>query len=204
MKCIKWKSIIITCIVCLLPILLGVALWNKLPDEMAIHFNFNNEPDNFASKGSAVFGLPLLMAVLQVFCCVVSDINSKKYGECRDFERASKWIIPFVTVVLYGATLGYSLGWRVDIRRVASLILGVVFLVLGFYLPKLTYIKNYNLSPEKAKKINRFAGNGMVIMGILALLSILLPPVALVVWVCLVIVYAIITAVYGVKIAGER
>ena len=32
MKFIKWKSVIITSVVCLLPIFLGLLLWNKLPD----------------------------------------------------------------------------------------------------------------------------------------------------------------------------
>ena len=80
MKFIKWKTLIITCFVCLLPILLGVALWDKLPDLMAIHFNINNEADNFASKGFVVFGLPVIMAALQAFCCIVSDVNACKHG----------------------------------------------------------------------------------------------------------------------------
>lgn len=67
MKFIKWKSFIVTSFVCLLPILLGIALWENLPDTMAIHFNINNEPDNFASKGFVVFGLPFLMVILQFF-----------------------------------------------------------------------------------------------------------------------------------------
>ena len=39
MKFFKWKIFIITSIVCLLPILLGISLWSKLPDTMAIHFD---------------------------------------------------------------------------------------------------------------------------------------------------------------------
>ena len=54
MKIFKWKSFIITSIVCLLPILLGISLWTKLPDTMAIHFNIYGDPDNFASKGFVV------------------------------------------------------------------------------------------------------------------------------------------------------
>ena len=99
MKFIKWKSLIITCIVCLLPILLGIALWNYLPDSMAIHFNFYNKPDNFASKGFTVFGLPIFMAVLQIYCCVINDINAHKHGERKKFERATKWIIPIMAII---------------------------------------------------------------------------------------------------------
>lgn len=61
MKFFKWNVFVVTSAVCLLPIYLGISLWNKLPDTMAIHFNVYGVADNFASKGFVVFGLPLLM-----------------------------------------------------------------------------------------------------------------------------------------------
>mgnify|MGYP003308702311 CR=1 FL=1 len=94
MKIIKWKTLIITGIVCLLPIFLGLLLWDKLPETMAIHFDINNKPDNFAPKGFVVFGIPVLMLLLQVICCVINDVNAYKYGDRVKFEMATKWIIP--------------------------------------------------------------------------------------------------------------
>ena len=143
MKIVKWKVLIITSIVCLLPILLGLSLWKELPEIMAIHFNFYGEPDGFASKGFVVFGLPVLMVLLQTFCCIVSDINASRHGETKKFERVVKWIIPAISVILYIATLGYGLGWAVDIRKVVAFVLGGELVVIGNYLPKLDYIKNY-------------------------------------------------------------
>lgn len=203
MKFIKWKSLIITCIVCLLPILLGLALWDKLPDIMAIHFDINNQPDGFASRGFVVFGLPFLMVLLQIFCCFVNDIRAHKHGERKKFERAIKWIIPIMTVVLQSVTLGYGLGWNMDIRKVAALIVGAIFLVVGNYLPKFDYIKNYDIDTEKARKINRFIGFETVVMGILFLISIFLPPIFTVSCLILVIPYVIIGLVYGIKIGRK-
>lgn len=204
MKFIKWKSLIITCVVCFLPIILGIILWDNLPDTMAIHFNINNEPDNFASKGFVVFGIPLLMALLQIFCCFVNDINACKHGERIKFERATKWIIPIMTIVLQIITFVYGLGWNIDIRRVTALIVGIIFLVIGNYLPKFDYIKDYNIDTEKAKKINRFIGFEMVIMGILCLLSIFLPPIAMVIWLFLLIPYSAISIIYGIKVGRNK
>ena len=34
----------------------------------------NNNPDNFASKGFVVFAIPLLMVLLQTFCCFINDV----------------------------------------------------------------------------------------------------------------------------------
>lgn len=200
MKFIKWKSLLTTCAVCLLPILLGLALWDKLPPTMAIHFDINNNPDNFASKGFVVFILPLLMVFLQAFCCFINDVNAAKHGARKKFERATKWIIPVMTVILQVVTLGYALGWNLDIRRIAAFIVGVIFLVIGNYLPKLDYVKNYDVDTEKARRINRFIGFETVVMGILYLISIFLPPLATVVCLFLLVPYVVISVIVGIKI----
>lgn len=203
MKFFKWRIFTITSVVCLLPILLGILLWDRLPDVMAIHFNIYGEPDNFASKGFVVFGLPLLMVALQLVCCVISDINAHKYGDRKKFVTVMKWIIPCLTVVLQIVTLGYGLGWDLDIRKVVSLIIGVMFLVIGNYLPKFDRVKNYDLDTEKARKINRFIGYETVIMGLLFLISIFLPPVASIICLVLLIPYAIIAIIYSIKTARK-
>jgi len=203
MKFIKWKSLFITCLVCLLPILLGLALWEKLPDTIAIHFNIHNEPDNFAKKGFVVFGIPLLMVLLQCFCCFVNDINAYKHGERKKFERITKWIIPVLSIVLQITTFAFALGQAVDVRRVVALLVGCMFLVIGNYMPKFDYIKNYDVKAEKARKINRFIGFETVVLGVLFLLSILLPPIFTICCLLLLIPYAIISIIYGIKVGRK-
>lgn len=203
MKFIKWKSLIITSVICLLPIILGIALWDSLPDSMAIHFNINNQPDNFASKGFVVFGLPILMMFLQIFCCFINDINAHKHGERKKFETITKWIIPVLTVVLQAVTFGYALGWSIDIRKIVALIVGVMFITTGNYLPKFDYIKNYDIDTEKARKINRFVGFETVIMGILFIASMFLPPISTIVCLFMLIPYAIISVIYGISVGRK-
>ena len=204
MKFIKWKSLFITCFVCLLSIIPGLILWNNLPDTMAIHFDINNTPDNFASKGFAIFGLPLLMVLLQIICCVINDINAHKHGERKKFETATKWIIPVMTIVLQLITIAYALNNNVDIRKCVALIVGIIFVVIGNYLPKFDYVKNYDVDTEKARKINRFIGNMSVIMGILSVISIFLPPVTTFIWLGLLIVYALISVIYSIKVCRKN
>ncbi len=203
MKFMKWKSLIITCLVTLLPIVAGVALWNQLPAEIAVHFDINGTPDNFASKAFAVFGLPLLMALLQIICCVINDVKAYQHGPRVKFERVTKWIIPCMSIVLQNAIFAFALGKNVDMRAVALLLVGVVMIVTGNYLPKFDYIKNYNLDTEKARKINRFIGIETVIMGLLSIVSIFLPPIFSLYWLILLIPYAIIAAIYGIRVGRK-
>ena len=203
MKFFKWRIFIITAAVCLLPILLGLSLWERLPEEIAIHFDIYGNPDNFASKSFAVFGFPLLMVPLQAFCCFINDINAYKKGERVKFSRVTKWIIPVMSTILYIVTLGVALGWNIDVRKAVAFIVGAMLLVIGNYLPKFDYIKNYDLETEKARKINRFIGYETVVMGLLFIISIFLPPVATVVCLFLLIPYAIISIIYGIKTAKK-
>ena len=203
MRYIKWRILIVTSIVCLLPILLGTALWDKLPDTMAIHFDINNNPDNFASKGFVVFGMPFFMAMLQMICCFINDVNSYKHGAVVKVERVTKWIIPVMAIVLHTITLCFGLGWNIDIRKFAVFIVGVLFVVTGNYLPKLDYVKNYKLNKEKARKINRFIGFETVVMGVLFLISIVFPPRVSVVCLFLMVPYTIIAVWYTIRVAKK-
>ncbi|MBQ4504805.1 MAG: DUF1648 domain-containing protein, partial [Firmicutes bacterium] len=51
--------LIITTLITALPILVGLILWNQLPEQVATHFNFAGEADGWSSKAFAVIGLPL-------------------------------------------------------------------------------------------------------------------------------------------------
>ena len=198
MKNINWKYIIITSLSCLLSVFLGLVVWDSLPDKMAIHFDVYNQPDNFVSKGFAVFALPLIMMGTQVICCIVTDINSSSHGGQKKFERITKWIIPVITFVLQILTISFNLGKNVDIRKSCALVVGIMFLVIGSNLPKLDYVKNYKFDTETARKINRFMGFETVIMGILMIISIFLPPVATVICLFMLIPYTLIGVIYTI------
>ena len=102
------------------------------------------------------------------------------------------------------AVFGVALNYNVDIRIVAMSITGVLFLVLGIFLPELDYIKNYNIKTEKAKKINRFVGYGTVLLGLSFLLSIFFPPIVSVFCLLLLIPYTIAGVIYGIYVVKKK
>ena len=198
---IKWKWLIFTALACLLPILLGVALWDRLPDAMAIHFDIDNTPDNFASKGFVVFGLPIIMMMAQVILCITNDANMKKYGDSKIVGPVTKCIIPVVTMALYVVTLLVGLGYNVDIRRVCAVVIGGVMLVTGACLPKLDYVKNYDVDKETARRINKLTGILMSVVGVLFFVSLLFPPEGMMVCIGLLAASGIVISVYASKIS---
>lgn len=203
MKAVKWKILILTCITCLLPILLGLALWDKLPQSMAIHFNFQSQPDNYAPKAFVVFGLPALMALLQAVLCITNDINTQENNTGINLERFVKWIVPCLTVCLQVITLGYGLGWNLDIRRSVGWLLGVLFLVIGYFMRDLQYVKNKNVDAKQARQINRFSGLGFMVMGALFIISTFLQPWSTIACLVLMILHGISISLFSIYITRK-
>ena len=52
-------TFIITLVVLLIPMLIGVILWNKLPNEIATHWGLDGNPDDYSSRAVAVFAMAL-------------------------------------------------------------------------------------------------------------------------------------------------
>ena len=53
----KW-TLILACIVSICPIIVGLILWNQLPDRIATHFGSGGEANGWSSKAFTVFGIP--------------------------------------------------------------------------------------------------------------------------------------------------
>lgn len=194
MKKIDWKILILTCIICVLPVIAGAVVYDKLPETMAVHFNVNNEPNGFASKDFALFGLPGLMIAMQIFCCVISDINEEKKGNKPKFISIVKWVIPVLTILVSTLTIQIGLGSTVDVRKAVMLFLGILYIILGNYMPKVSYDQmqgKMHPMPKDDKgyrKMVRLMGYTFVIFGFLSLASIFLGAMAS----CIIIVAMIV------------
>lgn len=77
------KRMILTSFVTIIPMFVGLLLWNKLPDTMATHFGSNNTPNGWSSKTFAVIGLPLLLLVLH-WISVGITLNDPEEAEYRE------------------------------------------------------------------------------------------------------------------------
>lgn len=173
MKKINYKTLIITCITTLLPIALGITFYNKLPNEIAIHFDISNNPNGYFSKTAFIFGIPILMTIFQIICCTANDITDKHPEANKKITSITKWIIPTLTIIMYIVTIIYNLGNKLDIRKICMIILGIIFIILGNYLPKtkgeINGIKK--LSENQYKKVARISGYSLIIDGLLCLIS---------------------------------
>lgn len=201
---INMKSLIITSIVCLLPIICGLMFYNELPECIAIHWGIDNNPNGYFSKPAFVFGMPIIMLALQIFCCIVSDLSDKNPEANKKAIKVYKWIIPILTVFLYIVTIAIALGNNLDIRKIVMILLGILFIISGNYMPKVRsdYYMNSKIFWVKnrdEKLVNRaikISAYGLIIYGILFILSILFKPVVSVVVLIAMLLFCIFIYLY--------
>ena len=93
------RDIILTSIIILLPILLGIILWDRLPDRIATHFDADNVPNGWNSKVFTVFGIPCALLLMHVLYLIILLNNSKKPNVSRKVSGLMIWIMPVISVV---------------------------------------------------------------------------------------------------------
>ena len=171
-------TLIITSLVTLIPILVGLLLWDKLPDPMPSHWNIHGEVDAWSSKAFTVFGLPALMLVLQWVCIFASMADPKYQNYNPKMIKLMFWICPVIGLILCCMVYPQAMGYSVAIEIIIPLLMGVLFIIVGNWLPKCkqTYTMGIKLpwtlaSEENWNATHRFGGKVWFFGGILTILS---------------------------------
>ena len=130
---------IIALILISLALLAGAVLWNQLPDQMASHWNVNDEVDGTMSKFWGVFLMPLITLGMLALFIVLPGVDPLKANIAQFRESFNLFIMLIVAFMLYvhGLTLAWSLGFSNFKMSTAMLpFMGVLFIAIGFMLRK--------------------------------------------------------------------
>lgn len=167
------KTLIITSVAILLPILAGIILWDKLPDQIPTHWNAQGEIDGWSSKTFAIFGLPLIMLAVQWLAVIVTCSDPKRRNHSEKILNFVFWIVPCLCILLSALMYSVAMGKEVPVESITPTLLGLLLIVLGNYMPKCK--QNYTIgikipwtlnSEENWNKTHRLAGWLWVIGGI--------------------------------------
>jgi len=130
---------IITLILIALALLAGMALWNQLPEQMASHWDSNDQVNGYVSKFWGVFLMPLITLGMLVLFLVLPGMDPLKANIAQFRESFNLFIVLIVAFMLYthGLTLAWSLGYQ-DFKMSAAMLpfMGVLFIAIGFMLRK--------------------------------------------------------------------
>ena len=137
------KLFIVTTLLILLPILFGILKWNELPDMIATHWNVEGIPDGYSSKTFAVFVLPLILVTVHLLCTFGSKMDPKRENYSDKLFAIVLWICPILSNILGYVTYANVLGYEVNVPKIATLLMGFAFVIIGNYMPKVK--QNYTM-----------------------------------------------------------
>lgn len=165
--------LIISSVVILLPIFIGLLL----PD-----FNFNGKIGMTGSKILLVFGIPLFLFALHWFGILLTVHDPNNIDQSQKVLNMVIWIVPVISLIVSGISYSLALGNTININIIVRILLGVMFVILGNYMPKCK--QNYTIgvrvtwalrNEENWNKTHRFTGRLWVLGGLFMLATMLIP-----------------------------
>lgn len=179
MKNLK-KSDIITVMLCLCAIIPGLLVYDRLPDRVVTNWDMKSNVSDTAPKAFAVFGIPLIFTAVTFLNCIYLRWLEKKRNVGKLIPIV-QIIFPFTLFLAQGMILLAALGKLKDIRLFVCIIVSVIFIILGNYMPKIR--KNWIVgirtphimsSDEIWDRTHRFGGFVLIFCGILGFIAALL------------------------------
>lgn len=201
---------IFTSVIILAPIVAGLILWDKLPEQMATHFDANGVADDWSPKEFAVFGLPLLLLVVHWFCMAFTSVDPKKENFSDKIITLMMWLCPVISIVGNGATYLYALDNTVNTVPMALLLVGSIFLVIGNYMPKMKQSYTIGIkipwalnSEENWNRTHRLGGYTFMAAGVITIIAgftqqLWLVPVALITATFIPVIYSFVLYKKGI------
>lgn len=160
----KW-TILITSLLILLPIAAGLILWDQIPESVPVHWDFQGNADGYASRPVAVFGMPLLILAIHWLSLLTTALDPKHKNIEGKPLKLVLMICPVVSMLVAGVIYAHAMGLGLQIEMIVPFVLGILFLIIGNYLPKCR--QNYSIGIKVSWTLNdeenwnhthRFAG----------------------------------------------
>ena len=168
----------VTSTVTLFPILWGVMIWSQLPNQIPIHFNFAGQANSFSSKLLAVIGLPIFLLLVHLFVIFVTSRDPKNQTMNEKMGKVIYWLTPIVSLSLSYLIYSKALGSTTNPSIFVSALLGLIFVMMGNYMPKLKVNHTVGIrlpwtlqSEDNWHKTHRLAGKLWVLGGLILLLE---------------------------------
>ena len=144
-------------IMILTPVIIGLVFYKQLPNQIAIHFNVEEQANGFMNRNLAIVALPFLALIIYNLC----------FSFLKEFML---WLVPISAVLIQGLILTVALGGHVQVRLTVIWLVALIFLVIGNYLPKSIGLatKNHN---QRSKSVVRKLGYLMIGISLALLIS---------------------------------
>jgi uncharacterized membrane protein len=131
-------TIVIALILIAASLIAGALLWDRLPGQMASHWNASDEVDGTMSKLWGVALMPLIATGMLLLFIFIPSMDPLKANVAQFRETFNLFIVFIVAFMLYvnGLTLAWSLGYRFQMSSALLPMMGLLFIFIGYMLRK--------------------------------------------------------------------
>lgn len=165
-------------VLCLLSLIGIIISYQYLPEMIPTHWNFEGVIDDYSNK-NMIFILGLIPIIMMLFFDKLPNLDPKKqnYEKHQKAYGAVQISIVLLMILLSWITIAVSLGMQLKINMIIPAFIGVIFIVMGNYMP--TIKPNYffgirtpwTLANETVwKKTHKVGGYAFVLSGVLFLI----------------------------------
>jgi uncharacterized membrane protein len=129
-------TIIITLVLIAASLCAGWLLWDRLPEQVASHWNINDEVDGYMPKVWGVLLLPLISAGMLTLFLFLPAMDPLRTNVAQ-FREAFNLFIVFITIFMlyiHGLTLAWSLGYLFKMSSALLPMMGLLFIIVGWML----------------------------------------------------------------------
>ena len=175
-------ELILSSLVILIPVLVGLILWNRLPETLATHWGVDGQADGYGSLPFAVFVPYLCLLAGHWFCFLVTANDPRNQNRNWKPIRLVLWIMPVLSNVVGIIMYSLALGVKVSVSGIMIAALGLMFVAIGNYLPKCRQNHTIGIkvpwtfaSEENWNATHRFGGRVWMIGGVVMMLAAFLP-----------------------------
>lgn len=152
-----------------------VAVYDRLPEVMATHFDAHGTPNGFMPRAMGAFFMPVFSLVLWAVTRLAPKILPQA-DKKRLTEDALAWVAALTTAFMgavHGLLLWFALSPGANITQPVIVLMGLMWIVLGLMLPRFRRNPIVGVrtpwtltSDENWAKTQRFAGYSMVVGGV--------------------------------------
>lgn len=202
----KNKTLLYLTILCLLPTVIGLIIYNRLPSELPIHFDINGVADNYASKDITIFGLPLFFIFINFIIYFAIKYDPKNKYQNNFMMKFPLYFVVILENIIIPFVYMIGLGYEIDISNIVMIPIIILFIIIGNFLPKCK--QNYTigiklpwtLNDERNwHKTHRLAGFIWVGLGILSLIFFFILPreIFTIIFIIFTIIMVVVPIIYS-------
>ena len=166
-------TFILSTLLCFGPMIYGLIMWKKLPEQIPIHFSADGNVDTLGGRWMPVILFPLLMILGNAIVHLSFNIKARKMGENVNSKLpyVFKWFMPVLCYAISFIVYSYSLGKEIDPTTIVTTICSILFIIIGNYFPKLEkWMLNIPVKDENLTWVKRTLGRFFMIAGLVSLI----------------------------------